>query len=697
MRRVGLGRIAAIAAASTFMLTGAAALAPAVANAATTITVCASGCDYTDIQDAINGATTGDTVLIGSGVYQQTIDVDKSVTLEGDGSGNTIIEADPATINAAPAFTATGDGTSQYAIVNANAPSVTIEDLTVDGLDLGSEVTEQFDGIAEYDDSLTVKDVHVIGVSDSPPNGDQTGDGIYAVNDSATQNTVTVTDSAVFDYQKNGIAVDGNANVSVNISDDTIVADGPAGIGDNGIEIYDLWWEATPPAGPSGSISGNTVSGDVCTASGGVCGPDLLGDGHVAGDDDIGGDAAGMLLGNVSDLTVAGNTVSDSDIGVWATTASGASTTVSGNTLEDNLYADVLAGYGATTIDGNTIAGGADSVASLAGVLVAGYSDDPAGANASIAANTISGTDAGIEVAEGETPGAPAPSASITGNAISGNTQGIENKTSVAVSAPDNWYGCNGGPGATGCDTVTGAGASDVTSTPYLVLDLSGTPSTITPGSTSEVVASIRQDSAGTSFPAGSFPSGIEVAFTTSAGLIDATRTLVDGQAVTVLHGTPLGTATLGATLDNQTAHASVVTANPSSGSGPSTTSVTSTPSIAPLLAFLQLGQLSLGSKYPGAELAVTCIDGCSTTVSGTIALTEKQHHKTRHATLTLTTQQFTVAAGGSEIYNLALSASQRKSLKRASSATLTLQAAVIDAITGKTVTSSKSYALSRS
>ena len=194
----------------------------ATASAAGTITVCASGCNYTDIQSAVNASSSGDTIQVGAGTYTQTIDVNQSVTIEGAGPGNTIIDADPGTIVNRFTLAPSGDDLTNYPIVYADAPEVTIEDLTVDGLDDGNSVGERFEGIAEYNDNLTVNDVHVTGISDSPPSGDQTGDAIYAVNDQSTGRHVTITNSRISDYQKNGITVDGNSDVTVDISGNTM-------------------------------------------------------------------------------------------------------------------------------------------------------------------------------------------------------------------------------------------------------------------------------------------------------------------------------------------------------------------------------------------------------------------------------------------------------------------------------------------
>ena len=50
---------------------------------ASVITVCPSGCNFSNIQDAINYATDGDTIQVMSGSYNEVIEVNKSVNLTG--------------------------------------------------------------------------------------------------------------------------------------------------------------------------------------------------------------------------------------------------------------------------------------------------------------------------------------------------------------------------------------------------------------------------------------------------------------------------------------------------------------------------------------------------------------------------------------------------------------------------------------
>jgi hypothetical protein len=65
-------------------------------SAATTWTVCASGCDYTSIKAAIDAPTTldGDTLAVAAGTYTEPgIAVDKSLTLQGEAAATTIVQA----------------------------------------------------------------------------------------------------------------------------------------------------------------------------------------------------------------------------------------------------------------------------------------------------------------------------------------------------------------------------------------------------------------------------------------------------------------------------------------------------------------------------------------------------------------------------------------------------------------------------
>jgi hypothetical protein len=93
------------------------------AQAATTWTVCASGCDYSSIKAAIAAATTrdGDTVAITAGTYTEAgIAVNKSLTLQGEHAASTIVQA------------ATSPNTAADRVFTiARGVTVTIRELTI--------------------------------------------------------------------------------------------------------------------------------------------------------------------------------------------------------------------------------------------------------------------------------------------------------------------------------------------------------------------------------------------------------------------------------------------------------------------------------------------------------------------------------------------------------------------------------------
>jgi hypothetical protein len=98
-------------------------LAPGPSHAATTWTVCASGCAYTTIQAAINAATTvaGDLIAVSDAVHTEAgISVTKDLSIVGQGANSTVVQA------AATPFTAS---TRVFTIVPG--VTVTIQALTL--------------------------------------------------------------------------------------------------------------------------------------------------------------------------------------------------------------------------------------------------------------------------------------------------------------------------------------------------------------------------------------------------------------------------------------------------------------------------------------------------------------------------------------------------------------------------------------
>ncbi len=97
-----------------------------VERAGATDDVCASGCPFTSIQAAINAASSGGTVTVGSGTYNEAITINKPLSLVG------------ANVGVDPVTTARGaesiiDATGHAVAVTVTAANVTINGFTISG------------------------------------------------------------------------------------------------------------------------------------------------------------------------------------------------------------------------------------------------------------------------------------------------------------------------------------------------------------------------------------------------------------------------------------------------------------------------------------------------------------------------------------------------------------------------------------
>ena len=104
---------------ATLLATAIAAPSP-VAEAAT-YDVCASGCDHTSIQDAINTAAPGDTILVAPETFSGDITIDRPLTLLGDQDG-----VDPST---------SGRSGGETVLLGDYTITIAADDVTVDGFE----------------------------------------------------------------------------------------------------------------------------------------------------------------------------------------------------------------------------------------------------------------------------------------------------------------------------------------------------------------------------------------------------------------------------------------------------------------------------------------------------------------------------------------------------------------------------------
>jgi len=146
--------------------------------------------------------------------------------------------------------------------------------------------------------------------------------------------------------------------------------------------------------------------------------------------------------------------------------------------------------------------------------------------------------------------------ASVNGSAI--YNHGNNAATTVAT---NDWWGCDGGPGATGCDVAAGDG-STLTDSPWLVLSSIASPNPINVGQATTLTASVLTNSAGQTLTAAQVGALLGLPLTWSTGMhggLQSFQTVLqpNGQATAVF--TNDNTCNSGApsvTLDNGTSAA---------------------------------------------------------------------------------------------------------------------------------------------
>jgi nitrous oxidase accessory protein NosD len=204
------------------------------------------------IQRALNVAQNGDVISVKPGTYVAQQVIDESLTLQGSGWGTsgTIIQAP----NTLTQYFTTGTYKNFPIIYVHDADNVTIRDLVVDGAGKGN-ANYRFIGIAYYNAGGTIDHVEIVGIRDTPLSGAQHGVGIYAYNADGTPRTLTISDSFIHDFQKNGMALFGNG-LTVRVEGNIVVGIGPTNrIAQNGIQVTygagglilgnvvrDVWW-----------------------------------------------------------------------------------------------------------------------------------------------------------------------------------------------------------------------------------------------------------------------------------------------------------------------------------------------------------------------------------------------------------------------------------------------------------------------
>jgi hypothetical protein len=325
------------------------------AFSATTLEVgtCITGLtQFSTIQSAVNAAPAGAVIDVCPGSYPEQVSINKMLTLKGvaDPSSNqdaAIIVSPAGGVVANAVSLSTGNPIAAQVLVISPATSVILSSLTVDGA--GNDLPDcsvNLIGIYYQNASGSVTTSALRNQALAPAlSGCQDGLGVFVQSGGAGTSTVTVQETSVHNYDKNGIT--GNElGTTLNAISNAVQGAGvvsPPGSAQNGIQIG---------FGAKGKATGNTVIdqvyGDITMAS-----------------------SVGVLLYDAaenSSIKVSSNNIHDTQTAVGIYTDSldpteyGDGVTVQSNTIFETLNFDAIdVCTNNNTIQGNTIANTTES------------------------------------------------------------------------------------------------------------------------------------------------------------------------------------------------------------------------------------------------------------------------------------------------------------------------------------------------
>ncbi|GEM_PF-493301 len=343
-----------------------------------TLTVCASGCNYTSIQAAIDAACPGDTIEVQSGTYNENVAVNKTLTLRGldtgggmpvvdaGGSGSAItIAVDGCRVEG---FRVTNSGEGAYPNLDAGI-KVTSDGNTIEG----NNASENYNGIYIYFSSCNT-------ISDNTATGN-IRHGIYLFS-SCNSNTIsgnTATGNVcgiIIDYFCSNNTISGNTaagnsghgiyldrSTNNTISDNIVIDTGP---GYNGHGIYISYSSSCMISGNTAADNGGSgiylsrtsssmLSGNTANSNDfdGILLDSFSDNNTISGNTANGNDFDGICLDSSSGNTLSDNTADDNNDGIYLLSSSG--NTLSDNNATDNGWGIWLEQSGDNSISDNVV------------------------------------------------------------------------------------------------------------------------------------------------------------------------------------------------------------------------------------------------------------------------------------------------------------------------------------------------------
>jgi len=257
-----------------------------------------AGAPFKTIQKGVDTASAADAVKVLPATYVEQIEIAKSITLEGVGSG--IVIQSPGTL--VKSFTTSA--VNKPVVYVHDCADVVIAGVILDG-NLQGAANYRFYGIAFWNAGGTVYDCEIKNVSNNPPNGAQHGIGVGVYNTDSAPRSFTLDSCYLHDCQKNCTVFSG-AGLTVDIKNNTMEGNGPIDyIAQNGIQVVD---------GTTGVVADNIVTGFEYTPANWY--------------------STGIMIYDPgAEISVLRNAVSGSQYGVYVEAASGSTVTVADNNI----------------------------------------------------------------------------------------------------------------------------------------------------------------------------------------------------------------------------------------------------------------------------------------------------------------------------------------------------------------------------
>ncbi len=309
---------------------------------------------WNTISGAIQGAPPGATINVCAGVYTEQLQITTSMNIVGHGKVVVHLPAGPDVVPGSTACDEASDGVEganadQDGVSICGAITVTLKDLRIYAAWPTATCDDNLYGIL-IGGGATVNftDSAVTAAGAVPLNGCQGGVGIQDGMAWTTPNQVghlTMTDSTVGGYQKNGLTIDGQGSTAT-ITGSTVRGIGPTTqIAQNGIQVSN---------GAQATITKSSISGNECNYPS-VCGPNGL--------TQYGGTGV-LFYGAAAGSSVRDSTISDNDAGVYylanpsAKAPKHSQVLISDDKITRNRYQGVQLDQGRATVSHCTISSG---------------------------------------------------------------------------------------------------------------------------------------------------------------------------------------------------------------------------------------------------------------------------------------------------------------------------------------------------